>query len=624
MNKGQLIEQLQRKLAEEKAKTKQLEKTVNIISKQKSTAEKELDKTTDENKKLRIFISSLKDSYNVSQMYKWASKNEKFKSSDLNTLKQILFSYQVSPKEIANEDIAEAGNCTLNLNNEDIPKGLYEEDLVTTKKALKRGRQPNVKTCGRDNKVFDHLDVVETIVDNKEKILRENPNLKLTFERVDTNLQLDFIESHNITRKTVTYIYRDQYGNLHDYNFNNPKVYDFVKNGKLTNRFISSIIADKVIYGQPLHLLTNKMNLVANYDIVNNQLLCSNFMRVGERLAFFAELIRTKILSECSFHADETRLKVIDYKDKTKEGSKLGYMWSLSCDSLTLKAVYYMFNLSRSAAVASQLIEGAISGAIQVDGYNAYVSAVRIENERILQEVEEEDGLEAADTLSNNMISSELKGLVLVGCMAHARRRIKELQNSIYKKKPKSSGAVTCSGILALIMKIYAVEKSTRKKYNDGTYNEEDFIKIRKEKTKPYIVELLSYAQKRVKKHPTEIRLRKALNYIINQHKYIKNYLDFSALTPDNNFQERQFRSTIIRTRNNSLFASNENGAKAWAVNTTITQSAVLNNINPTHYLKYILDEVGSNLDKPAKSINYEKLLPWNVDYKTVEEAWLR
>ena len=112
--------------------------------------------------------------------------------------------------------------------------------------------------------------------------------------------------------------------------------------------------------------------------------------------------------------------------------------------------------------------------------------------------------------------------------------------------------------------------------------------------------------------------------YIINQHKYIKNYLDFSALTPDNNFQERQFRSTIIRTRNNSLFASNENGAKAWAVNTTITQSAVLNNINPTHYLKYILDEVGSNLDKPAKCINYEKLLPWNVDYKTVEEAWLR
>ena len=53
MNKGQLIEQLQRQLAEEKAKTKQLEKTVNIISKQKSTAEKELDKTTDENKKLR-------------------------------------------------------------------------------------------------------------------------------------------------------------------------------------------------------------------------------------------------------------------------------------------------------------------------------------------------------------------------------------------------------------------------------------------------------------------------------------------------------------------------------------------------------------------------------------------
>ena len=58
------------------------------------------------------------------------------------------------------------------------------------------------------------------------------------------------------------------------------------------------------------------------------------------------------------------------------------------------------------------------------------------------------------------------------------------------------------------------------------------------------------------------------------------------------------------------MFASNERGAKAWAVNATITQCAVMNRINPTHYLKYLLDEFGSNQETPSKDFDIEKLLP--------------
>lgn len=624
MNKDDKIAKLERQLAQEKAKNKQLEKSVNIIGKKYSESEKKYYDMSEENNKLKLFIKSLKDSYNVNQMYLWAQKNEKFKQSDLKALKNLLFSYQVDPKDTFKEDIAEAANDKFIVSKDDIPNGISEEELLRDKVSKKRGRQPEVKTCGRDNSVFDHLDVVETVFNNKEKILERNPKLQLTFERIDTSMQIDYVEAHNINRKTVTYIYRDQYDNLHDYNFNNSKVYDFIKNGKLTNRFLSSIIVDKVIYGQPLHLLTKKMNLVSNYEIVNNQLLCSNFMRVGERLSFFAELIRENILKESCFHADETRLKVIDYENKSKEGSKLGYMWSLSCDTSNLKAVYYKFNISRGTAVATQLLEGVTNGALQTDAYSVYVKAIQRENERILKEVEEENGLELAERFNNEMISNNLKGLVLVGCLAHGRRKIKDLQNSIYKKKPRSAGAVTCAGILALIMKVYAYEKSTRELYNNGSLTEEQFIKERKAKTEPVLKELLNYAKKRKAKHSTEKKLEKALNYLIKQHSTIINYLDYSALTPDNNFQERQFRSTIIRTRNNSLFASNENGAKAWAINTTIAQSAILNNINPTRYFKYILDEIGSNLDTPANKMDYEKLLPWKVDYKTVEDSWSR
>ena len=72
------------------------------------------------------------------------------------------------------------------------------------------------------------------------------------------------------------------------------------------------------------------------------------------------------------------------------------------------------------------------------------------------------------------------------------------------------------------------------------------------------------------------------------------------------------------------MFASNERGARAWGVNSTLTQCAQMNHINPTHYLKYLMDEIGSNQDKPAKDFDYDKLLPWVVDFKTVAEAWTR
>jgi hypothetical protein len=631
-NKETSIEELQRKLAEAEALNKQFEKTINIYNSKLSKAEsykKQYEQEKEENKKLKVFISSLQDSFNVNKMYTWASKSERFTSSDLIKLKEMLFANVVKPEDVPNQDIAEAGNNNLDestdsVSSEDLPKELNEDDIKPLTEPGIRGRQPGVKTCGKNKEVFNHLTSDKQVFDDIEKLKDKYPNKKFTYHRTETDLKIDFIESHNVTRKIVTNLYRDQDGILYGLEFNNPKKYDFVPTGKLTNRTIASVITDKVIYGQPLHLLANKMNLVANYNIVDDQLLGSNFLRVGERLSFFAELIRKKILEQSCFHADETRLKVVNYEAKDHPGSKLGYMWSLSCDTKLLSAVYYLFNVSRGAKIAQEMLEGVTNGGLQVDGYSAYIAAVRSENQRIVDELAQEKGIEVSEEFCSDIIDGELRGVVLVGCLAHARRRISELQKTIYKKKPRSAGAITCGSILALIMKIYKIETATRDKYNQGIYTETEFLKIRKEKTSPILSSLLEYAKKRIDKHSNEMNLLRALNYLINQHEVITNYLKYSDLTPDNNFQERQFRSTIIRTRNNSMFASNERGAKAWAVNATITQCAMMNKINPAHYLKYLLDAIGSNQETLAKDFDYEKLLPWVVDYQEIEDAWIR
>jgi len=623
----------QRKFEESEAKKNQLETSLSIINRKlikEENKSNELklknDKTEKEILKLRVFLAGLDESFKVEKMYNWAKKSEKFSASDLAGLKTLLFRNRVKKEDIADQDVGEAGaqcnNCSVT--SEDIPFGLSEDDLSSKKLPKRRGRQYDVVTCGRDNSVFSSLDFIEHTVDDKAQLERDNPNLKFNYVRTETSLQLDYIESHNITRKVITSIYRDQYGTLHEYQYNNPKMFDFIKSGKLTNRLIASAITDKVIYGQPLHLQVNKMNLIAQNQIINDQLLGSNFIKIGERLSFFAELIRTKILEQTCFHADETRIPIVEYSNKTKPGSKLGYMWSLSCNTKELQAVYFTFNISRGTAVASKMIEGAKFGGLQVDGYSAYVSAVRLENEKIAKEIAEDLGTDASEKFCNDVISADLKNIVVVGCLAHGRRKFTELQNSIYKNKPKSPGAITCGGVMALIIKIYKWENSLREKYNKGIYSEDVFIEKRKEKTLPLLNELLNYSKKRINLHENDRKIYKALNYLINQHSKIINYLDYSALTPDNNFQERQFRSSIIRTRNNSLFASNERGAKAWGVNSTLAQCAQMNHINPTHYIKYLMDEIGASLDKPSKDFDYNRLLPWIVDYKVVSEAWSR
>lgn len=619
-------------------KNKKTEQKVDELQKKNEQNEKESQKIAEENEKLKNFIIGLKEEYNVERMYNWAKRTEKFKPSELVVLKKLLQDNEVNPNDVPNQNICENDNDVNNdsstalnddSNKNDGTPAILNDDSKTDYNEIKpigpkkRGRQPNIKTCGRNNEVFNYMDEQEIIIDDKKSIEAKYPGIQLKIDRTKINKQIDYIEAHVRTRKITTIVYKDKLDNIYSSKLNNPRLYDFIKDGKLTNRMIASIATDKLVYGQPIYLLANKINLISRHDVVNAQLLNDNFLKTGERLEFFVDLIRKEILKEKCFHADETRLKVINYDNKTKPGSKLGYIWELSCKTKNLIAVYYRFDISRASKVARTLINGATSGALQVDGYQAYVKAVREENARIIQQATKENDILMADQLYDKEQNADLKGLILVGCLSHARRKFYELQESVYKRKVKSPGYVTCTNILARIMKIYQWENITREEYNKGLLSEEEFIKKRKSKADAYLQDLLDYANERLPIHSVERRLERSLKYLINQQALIKNYVLYSDLTCDNNFCERLMKP-IIRTRNNSLFASNERGAKSWATLTSITQSAILNNINPTHYLKYLLDNIGLNNEDKSQPIDYNILLPWNVDYKIVDEYWLK
>ncbi len=88
-------------------------------------------------------------------------------------------------------------------------------------------------------------------------------------------------------------------------------------------------------------------------------------------------------------------------------------------------------------------------------------------------------------------------------------------------------------------------------------------------------------------------------------------------------YQERQIKTFVI-SRKNSLFASTERGALAWTKLMTVLQTAILNKINPTLYLKFLLDNITviMNSEAKAKDVDWSQFRPWNLTAEQLEQAW--
>jgi predicted SpoU family rRNA methylase len=630
---------LRQKLAKTEAKFDQVTKANKYMAKQLKVTETKLESTEvklEESNKLKELLQKIveefKENLDISTMVRWANSSERFKESDIKQLKVLLEQNHVSYTDTTKQDIGESGNYIVPdiINDEseesssEVDGAIDLEDFLNNDGVKKkRGRQPHTKTSGRNNTVFAHLkgkEELEITVDDK-KTFTAIEKLELKFFKKEERKQLDYIKEHLRTRKTVIYYYIDKNGTIYKSKENNPCIYDFTKGGKVTNRTTAAVSIDKVLYGQPINLQANKLNIFAGATVVNTQLLNNQFLNAGLYLSPVSELIRKHIVKQQSFHADETRLLLVNHPNK--EGAKLGYMWSISCKNKNLEAVYFRFDPTRKATVAKEIFEGCGNSAIQVDGYSAYVKAVREMNREIAQDIASEEGVELEEEFIIQESFAKLQGLTLVACAAHCRRKFYSLYMAVYKNKPKSSGAVTCGKTLAYIKKIYAIEKNTRQRLNDNKITNEEFIEERKSKTLPVLTELKEFLIKRKKNHNTEKKLSEAINYMLNQFDNLLNYLDYVDLTPDNNFQEAALR-TLVRSRKASLFASTEIGAKAWANITTLAQSAIMNGLNPTHYVKYLLDEITLMQDEVNHEADFERLLPWNLEPKIIDKLWYR
>lgn len=99
---------------------------------------------------------------------------------------------------------------------------------------------------------------------------------------------------------------------------------------------------------------------------------------------------------------------------------------------------------------------------------------------------------------------------------------------------------------------------------------------------------------------PPKSKIGETLQYIINQEKYLKVFLDNGDVSIDNSASERVIR-TFCLGKKNWMFHNTANGASASALVYSISEIAKLNNLRPYYYFKYILTELPKHCDENGR-----------------------
>ena len=278
----------------------------------------------------------------------------------------------------------------------------------------------------------------------------------------------------------------------------------------------------------------------------------------GVRLEPLALALKAALLAQEILHADETPVPML------KPGlgrTHRAYLWSYSTTQYDpIAAVVYDFADSRSGQHARSFLTG-WSGKLICDDYSGYKALFE-------------------------------RGVVEVGCMAHARRKFHEIHEN--HRSQIAADALVFFGAL------YDVETRADEQKLDAIGRQ----KLRQLRAKPIADSLREWLRLHRQKVPDGSATAKAINYSLGRWEALTRYLADGDLPIDNNWIENRIRPVALG-RSNWLFAGSLRAGRRAAVIMSLIQSAKLNGHDPYCYLKDVLERLPA---QPASRI--DELLP--------------
>jgi hypothetical protein len=280
----------------------------------------------------------------------------------------------------------------------------------------------------------------------------------------------------------------------------------------------------------------------------------------GVQLQPLVDALKDELLCHSVMHADETPVAMLKPGNKKTHRA---YLWAYAPGAFEgLKAVVYDFCESRSGEHPRRFLEigeDSWQGKLVCDDYSAYKALFT-------------------------------RGVVKVGCMAHAKRKLYELHVN-------HASQIAEAG-LKFFIQLYDIEREVRELDADQR------LQIRQAEARPIADAMHDWMRLQRQKITDGSATAKALDYSLKRWTALTRYLDDGQLPIDNNWIENQIRPVAIG-RNNWLFASSLRAGQRAAAVMSLIQSARLNAHDPYMYLKDVLARLPT---QPASRI--DDLLP--------------
>ncbi len=319
---------------------------------------------------------------------------------------------------------------------------------------------------------------------------------------------------------------------------------------------LTQVVVAKYADHLPLH---RQAKMFRRFGIeLSDQTMCGWMAQCAALLEPLYERLKRFVLESKVVGTDDTPVRVLDRK---LPQARKGRIWPYIGDRNHAAAVYD-YTPTRERAGPEQFLKN-YRGHLQADAYAAY----------------------------DAFFTNPDRGMVEVGCWAHARRHFHQAQEN----DPSRMRTV-----LLLIAQLYAVEKLAR----DRGLHGEDLRVLREHSTRPVLERLHSYLLEIRDQLLPKSDAGQAVAYTLKNWKALTRYDTNPDLSIDNNATERSLRCFAVG-RNNWTFFGSDRGGKTAAVLRSFVTSCELVKVDPFAWFSDVLARIA---DHPVTKL--DELLP--------------
>lgn len=352
---------------------------------------------------------------------------------------------------------------------------------------------------------------------------------------------------------------------------------DLLRNSIVTPSLLASILNVKYVNSSALHRIEQEFERngvnISRQTMSNWIIKCSN-----KYFAPFIERMKQELLSLRVTQSDETPTRVIG--DSDHPNSKC-YMWVHRSGEFYSKRPIVIYEYQKGRDHHKPL-----------DFYKDY------------------KGILVTDSLQQyHLVDKKLPEVTNANCWAHARRDFADAVKAADKKDPQAVRQSVAYQALQKIAEFYNADTELKE------LSSEERLQKRQEYIRPMVEEFFAWVKQQVADCtvPPKSKTGQGLNFIINQEKYLKIFLEDGDVPIDNSASERVIR-TFCLGKKNWMFHNTANGASASAMVYSISETVKLNNLRPYYYFKYILTELPKLCDEKGNidPVKLDYLMPWS------------